>query len=203
MIVTANSRNSRPRMPLMNRIGMNTAASDMVIVRIVKPISFEPFSAASSGVSPFSMWRTMFSSITIASSTTKPIERISAIIDRLFEAEVAAPPSRRTCRGSRTAAPAPESASPSRCAGTGRSRRPPATSVMSIVTWMSRERLADGARAVLPRTSGATDGGSCASKRRQQRADRVGHLDGVAARLPHHLQRDRALRRRLAVASFV
>ena len=34
------------------------------------------------------MWRTMFSSITIASSTTKPIERISAIIDRLFEAEV-------------------------------------------------------------------------------------------------------------------
>ena len=68
----------------MKRIGMNTAASDVVIVRIVKPISFEPFSAASSGASPLSMWRTMFSSITIASSTTKPIERISAIIDRLF-----------------------------------------------------------------------------------------------------------------------
>ena len=33
----------------MNRIGMNTAASDVVIVRIVKPISFEPLSAASSG----------------------------------------------------------------------------------------------------------------------------------------------------------
>ena len=30
------------------------------------------------------MWRTMFSSITIASSTTKPIERMSAIIDRLL-----------------------------------------------------------------------------------------------------------------------
>ena len=68
----------------MNRIGMNTAASDVVIVRIVKPISFEPFSAASSGFSPCSMWRTMFSSITIASSTTKPIERMSAIIDRLL-----------------------------------------------------------------------------------------------------------------------
>ncbi len=63
---------------------MNTAASDVVIVRIVKPISFEPESAASSGPSPASMCRTMFSSITIASSTTKPIERISAIMDRLF-----------------------------------------------------------------------------------------------------------------------
>src|ERR1043165_8778828 len=47
---------------------MNTAASDVVIVRIVKPISCEPFSDASSGFSPASMWRTMFSSITIASS---------------------------------------------------------------------------------------------------------------------------------------
>ncbi len=71
-------------MPLMKRIGMNTAASDVVIVRMVKPISRDPFSAASSGASPCSMWRTMFSSITIASSTTKPIDRISAIIDRLF-----------------------------------------------------------------------------------------------------------------------
>ena len=35
-------------------------------------------------LSPCSMCRTMFSSITIASSTTKPIERISAIIDRLL-----------------------------------------------------------------------------------------------------------------------
>ena len=49
VIVTANSRNSRPSIPLMNRIGMNTAASDVVIVRIVKPISREPLSAASSG----------------------------------------------------------------------------------------------------------------------------------------------------------
>ena len=84
VIVTANSRNSRPRIPLMKRIGMNTAASDVVIVRMVNPISFEPLSDASSGLSPCSMWRTMFSSITIASSTTKPIERMSAIIDRLF-----------------------------------------------------------------------------------------------------------------------
>ena len=55
VMVTANSRNSRPRMPLMKRIGMNTAASETVIETIVKPISFEPFSAASSGASPRSM----------------------------------------------------------------------------------------------------------------------------------------------------
>ena len=38
-MVTANSWNSRPRMPGMNSTGMNTAASDSVIERIVKPIS--------------------------------------------------------------------------------------------------------------------------------------------------------------------
>ena len=43
-----------------------------------------PASAASSGFSPCSMWRTMFSSITMASSTTKPMERISAIIEMLL-----------------------------------------------------------------------------------------------------------------------
>jgi hypothetical protein len=83
MIVTANSRNSRPRKPAMNRIGMKTAASETVMDRMVKPISRDPFKAAAIGLSPRSMWRTMFSSITIASSTTKPTERMSAIIDRL------------------------------------------------------------------------------------------------------------------------
>ena len=55
---------------------MNTADSETVIVTIVNAISFEPFSAASSGVSPASMWRTAFSSITIASSTMNPMHRI-------------------------------------------------------------------------------------------------------------------------------
>ena len=40
--VTANSRNSRPSMPCMNRIGMNTAESESVIEITVKPISLEP-----------------------------------------------------------------------------------------------------------------------------------------------------------------
>ncbi len=71
-IVTANSRNNRPRMPPMNSTGMNTAASEMVIEIIVNEISFDPCRPPPWASCPCSMWRTMFSSITIASSTTKP-----------------------------------------------------------------------------------------------------------------------------------
>ena len=62
---------------------MKTAASDNVIETIVNPISRDPTSDASSGSLPISTCLKMFSSITIASSTTKPTERIRAIIDRL------------------------------------------------------------------------------------------------------------------------
>jgi hypothetical protein len=41
-ITTANSRNSRPMIPPMNSTGMNTATSDSVIEKIVKPISRAP-----------------------------------------------------------------------------------------------------------------------------------------------------------------
>ena len=67
----------------MSSTGMNTATSDSVIERMVKPISREPSSAACSGGFPSSMWRWMFSSITMASSTTKPTESVSAISERL------------------------------------------------------------------------------------------------------------------------
>ncbi len=40
--VTANSRNSRPTMPPINRIGMKTATSERLIERTVKVISFAP-----------------------------------------------------------------------------------------------------------------------------------------------------------------
>ena len=82
-MVTENSRKSRPTMPPRNSSGMKTATSDSVIERMVKPISFEPSSAACMGFLPISMWRTMFSSITMASSTTKPTESVSAMSDRL------------------------------------------------------------------------------------------------------------------------
>ena len=53
-MVTANSRNRRPTIPLMSRIGMNTATSERLIDITVKPISFAPSSAASSGPFPCS-----------------------------------------------------------------------------------------------------------------------------------------------------
>ena len=81
--VSANSRNMRPTRPVMNSSGMNTAISDSVSEMMVKPISLAPLSAAWNGLSPSSMWRTMFSIITIASSTTKPVPMVSAISDRL------------------------------------------------------------------------------------------------------------------------
>ena len=70
-------------MPPMNSTGMNTAPSEQVIEMMVKPISREPRSAACIGRSPASMCRTMFSSMTMASSTTKPTASVSAMSDRL------------------------------------------------------------------------------------------------------------------------
>ena len=81
--VTANSRNSRPMMPPISSSGISTATSEMLIETMVKPISPAPFSAASNGVSPCSIWRVMFSSMTMASSTTNPTEMVKAISDRL------------------------------------------------------------------------------------------------------------------------
>ena len=52
--VIANSWNSRPTTSPMNSSGISTAISDTVSEMMVKPISLDPFSAASSGVSPAS-----------------------------------------------------------------------------------------------------------------------------------------------------
>ena len=82
-IVTANSWNRRPMIPPMNSTGMNTAASDSVMERMVNPTSRDPSNAAWSGRVPFSMCRTMFSSMTMASSTTNPTESVSAMSERL------------------------------------------------------------------------------------------------------------------------
>src|ERR1035438_9258099 len=81
--VIANSRNRRPTMPAMRRIGIKTAISDMLMDKMVKPISFEPWNAAFIGGMPASRRRDMFSITTIASSTTKPVEIVNAISERL------------------------------------------------------------------------------------------------------------------------
>ena len=83
MMTTANSWNSLPMIPLMKSTGMNTAASERVMDRMVKPISRPPSMAACMRGFPISIWRTIFSRITMASSTRKPTESVSAIRERL------------------------------------------------------------------------------------------------------------------------
>ena len=46
---TANSRNSRPTIPPISRMGMNTATSEVLMESTVKPISLEPLKAARTG----------------------------------------------------------------------------------------------------------------------------------------------------------
>ena len=82
-MVTANSRKMRPTRPGMKTSGMNTAASEMVIERMVKLISFALFRLASSAFSPRSIRRTVFSRKTMASSTRKPMASVSAMSERL------------------------------------------------------------------------------------------------------------------------
>ena len=81
---TANSWNKRPSTPPMSKIGMNTAIKDKLMDTTVKPISRLPLSAASLGVAPLSRCRVMFSSTTMASSTTKPVAMVKAIKDKLL-----------------------------------------------------------------------------------------------------------------------
>ena len=82
-ITTANSRKNRPTTSPMNMMGTNTATSEMLIESTVKAISREPASAACSALLPPSMWRAMFSSTAMASSTTKPVAMVSAMSERL------------------------------------------------------------------------------------------------------------------------
>ena len=68
----------RPTTPSISSSGMNAAMSDAVIDMTVKVTSFAPFMAAAWGGVPASMWRTMLSVTTMASSTTRPTERVRA-----------------------------------------------------------------------------------------------------------------------------
>ena len=81
--VTANSRNRRPTIPPIIKMGMNTAMSELLIESTVKPISCPPSKAAAKGRIPASRCRFTFSITTMASSTTKPVAIVTAISDRL------------------------------------------------------------------------------------------------------------------------
>ncbi len=82
-MVIENSRKMRPISPLMNTSGMNTAASESVIAMMVKLISLADSSDASNGAHAVFHQATVFSRNTMASSTRKPMARVSAISERL------------------------------------------------------------------------------------------------------------------------
>ena len=82
--VMANSRNKRPTTSAINNSGINTAINEKVNDTKVKLICFAPLSAAFIGVSPSSICRAIFSNMTMASSTTKPVAMVNAISVRLF-----------------------------------------------------------------------------------------------------------------------
>ncbi len=85
-IVTASSANTRPMLSFRNATGANTDTSTTVVAITANATWRVPLYAASSGVSPASMRRCAFSSTTIASSTTRPIDSASASsVTRLIE----------------------------------------------------------------------------------------------------------------------
>ncbi len=68
----------------MNAVGTNTATSTSAMPISAPPTSSMVLCAASTGFMPARRCRSAFSTTTIASSTTMPIDSTSANIDRLF-----------------------------------------------------------------------------------------------------------------------
>ena len=71
--VKPNSRKRRPVWPGRKEIGTNTAASVTVVAITAKNTSCVPSTAAARGPRPIERRRMMFSSTTMASSTTSPV----------------------------------------------------------------------------------------------------------------------------------
>ena len=78
MAVTANGRKSSPASPPTKAIGRNTATETRVEAVMAVATSRVPMRIAVRRSAPMSRWRRMFSTTTIASSTTRPIEMVSA-----------------------------------------------------------------------------------------------------------------------------
>ncbi len=71
--VSAKGRNHSPAPPPMKATGMNTAMIENVVAVTARPISAVPTRAAVMRSAPRSMWRTMFSRTTMASSISTPM----------------------------------------------------------------------------------------------------------------------------------
>ena len=72
-IVMPNWKKKRPMMPLMNATGRKIATTAMVAASAAKVISRAPSREASTLLFPISLWRMIFSSTMMASSTTMPM----------------------------------------------------------------------------------------------------------------------------------
>ncbi|MNY15844.1 hypothetical protein D3C86_1490780 [compost metagenome] len=79
-----NSRNRPPSWPGRKESGMKTAASVAVVAMTAKKTSCVPRTAAARGPMPSARRRTIFSSTTMASSTTRPVARTMASSVRIF-----------------------------------------------------------------------------------------------------------------------
>ncbi len=83
---TDNSRNRRPVLPCRKPTGRNTATSTAVVAITANATCPVPRFAATNGGSPRSTRRWMFSTTTIASSTTRPMHSTRASrVSRLIE----------------------------------------------------------------------------------------------------------------------
>ena len=169
--VIANSRNRRPMIPPIIRIGMNTAISDRLIDSTVKPTSRAPCSAARNGLMPFSMWRDVFSRTTIASSTTKPVAIVSAISVKLLIEKPARYMTPKVPTSDTGHGDARESASRARRAGT---RRPPGSRARprsraharpraAMRGWL-RVRSIAGVSVIVPGIDARSDGSSAVTR---------------------------------------
>ena len=74
--VTPKGRNHSPDTPGMKATGTNTATIENVVAATARPISAVPLRAAVMRSAPRSMWRTMFSRTTMASSISTPMARL-------------------------------------------------------------------------------------------------------------------------------
>ena len=178
-------------MPLMNSSGMNTAISETVSEITVKPISRAPSSAASNGSWPSSMWRTMFSIITIASSTTKPVPMVSAISDRLSSEKP------QNHMMPKVAISDSGSATPAMMVARMVRRKISTTRITSADAEHERElhvadRGADGGGGVVHDVSVAS-AGNCALQPRHLALDALDGLDHVGAGLALDVDHDRRM----------
>ena len=83
-MVTANCWYSRPVIPGMKAVGMNTADRMMAMAMTGPDTSSIALSAASLGAIPCSMWCSTASTTTMASSTTRPMARTSPNSERVL-----------------------------------------------------------------------------------------------------------------------